>query len=173
MRGKSERIESIHFAESSGLSWWEAENEVLLPITQLWKGDSSIILMSAWDSSRDSTAKRNLSKDMQRTQVAVTKRKLINKGSTMKSTFKIAFLFSDFSYYHRKLGSVSMQILFGQKVPKNSHCAGQPSAFGGGLTAFFPSVFRCHMCYKLGRCFRSGLPFKISFAIQRQRWCHS
>ena len=30
------------------------------------------------------------------------------------------------------------------------------------------SVFRCHMCYKLGRCFRSGSPFKISFAIQRR-----
>ena len=65
------------------------------------------------------------------------------------------------------------EILFGKKIPQNSHCAGQPSAFGGGLTAFFPSVFRCHMCYKLGRCFRSGLPFKISFAIQRQRRCHS
>ena len=35
--GKSERIESIHFAESSGLSCWETEKEVLLPITQLWE----------------------------------------------------------------------------------------------------------------------------------------
>ena len=37
LRGKSERIESIHFAESLGLSCWETEKEVLLPITQLWE----------------------------------------------------------------------------------------------------------------------------------------
>ena len=37
VRGKSERFESIHFAESSGLSCWETEKEVLLPITQLWE----------------------------------------------------------------------------------------------------------------------------------------
>jgi hypothetical protein len=35
--GKSEMIESIHFAESSGLSFCETEKEVLLPITQLWE----------------------------------------------------------------------------------------------------------------------------------------
>ena len=35
--GKFERIESIHFAESSDLSCWETEKEVLLPITQLWE----------------------------------------------------------------------------------------------------------------------------------------
>ena len=33
LRGKSEKIESIHFAESSDLSCWETEKEVLLPIT--------------------------------------------------------------------------------------------------------------------------------------------
>ena len=37
VRSKSEKIESIHFAESSGLSCWETEKEVLLPITQLWE----------------------------------------------------------------------------------------------------------------------------------------
>ena len=53
--------------------------------------------------------------------------------------------------------------IFGKKIPKNSHSAGQPSApFGGGLTAFFPSVFRCHMCYKLGRCFLQ-LEFRFKY----------
>ena len=37
VRGKSEKIEGIHFAESSGLSCWETKKEVLLPITQLWE----------------------------------------------------------------------------------------------------------------------------------------
>ena len=35
MRGKSEKIESIHFAEKSGFSSLETEKEVLPPITQL------------------------------------------------------------------------------------------------------------------------------------------
>ena len=64
VRGKSEKIESIYFVESSGLSCWETEKEVLLPITQLGKEDTHIILLSAWDRSCDSTAKKNLSKDM-------------------------------------------------------------------------------------------------------------
>ena len=42
----------------------ETEKKVLLPITQLGKEDTLIILLSAWDRSRDSTAKRNLSKHM-------------------------------------------------------------------------------------------------------------
>ena len=48
----------------------------------------------------------------------------------------------------------------------------QRDGFGGEAAEIFFSstVFRCHMCYKLGRCFRSGSPFKISFAIQR---CYS
>ena len=37
LRGKSERIESIHFAESLGLRCWETEKEVLIPITQFWE----------------------------------------------------------------------------------------------------------------------------------------
>ena len=61
MKSKSERIQSIHFAESSGLRCLETEKEVLLPITQLRKGDTLTILLSAWDRSRDLTAKRNLS----------------------------------------------------------------------------------------------------------------
>ena len=40
---KSERIESIYFAENSGLT----EKEVLLPFTQLGKEDTIIILFSA------------------------------------------------------------------------------------------------------------------------------
>ena len=36
-RGKSAMIESIYFAESSGLSCWETEREVLLPTTQHWE----------------------------------------------------------------------------------------------------------------------------------------
>ena len=46
----------------------------------------------------------------------------------------------------------------------------QRDGFGGEAAEIFFSstVFRCHMCYKLGRCFRSGSPFKISFAIQRR-----
>ena len=42
----------------------ETEKEVLLPITQLGKEDTHIILLSALGRSHDSTAKRNLSKDM-------------------------------------------------------------------------------------------------------------
>ena len=57
-------IERIHFAESSGLSCWETEKEFLLPSLNFEKEDTLIILLSAWDRSRDSTAKRNLSKDM-------------------------------------------------------------------------------------------------------------
>ena len=57
---KSERIESIYFAENSGLT----EKEVLLPFTQLGKENTHIMLLSASDRSHDSTAKRNLSKDM-------------------------------------------------------------------------------------------------------------
>ena len=51
MRVKSEKIESIYFAESSGLSCWETGKEVLLPITQLGKEDTHIILLSAWNRS--------------------------------------------------------------------------------------------------------------------------
>ena len=36
VRGKSERIEIVHFTESSGLSCWDRK-KVLLPITQLWE----------------------------------------------------------------------------------------------------------------------------------------
>ena len=64
VRGKSGKIKSIYFAESSGLSCWETEKEVLLPITQLGREDTHIILLSAWDRSCDSTANENLSKDM-------------------------------------------------------------------------------------------------------------
>ena len=42
----------------------ETEKKVLLPITQLGKEETLIILLSAWDRSRDSTQKRNLSKHM-------------------------------------------------------------------------------------------------------------
>ena len=66
VRGKSERIDKIHFAESSGLSCWETEKEVPLLITQFGKEDTLLILLSAWDRSRDSKAKRNLSKHMWR-----------------------------------------------------------------------------------------------------------
>ena len=52
------------FAKSSGLNCWETEKEVLLLILSFGKEDTLIILLSAWDRSRDSTAKRNLSKDM-------------------------------------------------------------------------------------------------------------
>ena len=40
---KSEKIESIYFAENSGLT----EKEALLPFTQLGKEDTIIILLSA------------------------------------------------------------------------------------------------------------------------------
>ena len=60
VRGKSEKIKNIYFAENSGLT----EKEVLLPFTQVWKEDTIIILLSAWDRSCDSKAKRNLSKHM-------------------------------------------------------------------------------------------------------------
>jgi hypothetical protein len=40
VRGKSEKIESIHFAEISGLSCSETEKEVLLPITNFGKEDT-------------------------------------------------------------------------------------------------------------------------------------
>ena len=63
VRGKSEKIKNIYFAESPGLSW-ETEKEVLLSVTQLEKEDTHIIPLSAWDRSGDSTAKRNLSKDI-------------------------------------------------------------------------------------------------------------
>ena len=49
VRGKSEKIQSINFSESSGLSFR--------------KEDTLIILLSALDRSRDSTTKRNLSKN--------------------------------------------------------------------------------------------------------------
>ena len=45
----------------------ETEKKVLLHITQLGKEETLIILLSAWDRSRDSTQKRNLSKHMWRT----------------------------------------------------------------------------------------------------------
>ena len=37
MRGKSERIERIQLAEILGLSCWNTEKEILLPIIQLWE----------------------------------------------------------------------------------------------------------------------------------------
>ena len=47
-------------------------------------------------------------------------------------------------------------------------------AVGGCLTVYiFFGCLWCHMCYKLGRCFLSGSPFKISFAIHQRRRCHS
>ena len=49
----------------------ETEKKVLLPITQLGKEETLIILLSAWDRSRDSTQKRNLSKHMWRTLVTL------------------------------------------------------------------------------------------------------
>ena len=48
----SESIERIHFTKRSGLSCWETEKDVLLPVTQLGKEDTLIILLSAWDRSR-------------------------------------------------------------------------------------------------------------------------
>ena len=51
----------------------ETEKKVLLPITQLGKEETLIILLSAWDRSRDSTQKRNLSKHMWRTSHSVSK----------------------------------------------------------------------------------------------------
>ena len=45
----------------------ETEKKVLLPITQLGKEETLIILLSAWDRSRDSTQRINLSKHMWRT----------------------------------------------------------------------------------------------------------
>ena len=50
----------------------ETEKKVLLPITQLGKEETLIILLSAWDRSRDSKAKRNLSKHMWRSQLKTT-----------------------------------------------------------------------------------------------------
>ena len=47
----------------------ETEKKVLLPITQLGKEETLIILLSAWDRSRDSTQRINLSKHMWRTQL--------------------------------------------------------------------------------------------------------
>ena len=81
---KFARLKSIHFSQ---FFWWEVnlrglrafilqnvqgsvvetEKKVLLPITQLGKEETLIILLSAWDRSRDSTQKRNLSKHMWRT----------------------------------------------------------------------------------------------------------
>ena len=75
------RLKSKHFSQ---FFWWEVnlrglrafilqnvqgsvvetEKKVLQPITQLGKEETLIILLPAWDRSRDSTAKRNLSKDM-------------------------------------------------------------------------------------------------------------
>ena len=63
VRGKSEWIDKIHFAECSGLRP-EREEKFPLLITQLGKEDTLIILLSAWDRSRDSKAKRNLPKHM-------------------------------------------------------------------------------------------------------------
>ena len=37
VRGKSEWIDKIYFAESSDISYSETEKEVLLPITHLWE----------------------------------------------------------------------------------------------------------------------------------------
>ena len=67
MRGKSEKIDIIHFAESSGLSCWEAEKKFCYPSIRFGKEDTLTILLSAWDRSRDSAAKRNLSNHMMRT----------------------------------------------------------------------------------------------------------
>ena len=51
----------------------ETEKKVLLPITKLGKEETLIILLSAWDRSRDSKAKRNLSKHMCMTYVRILK----------------------------------------------------------------------------------------------------
>ena len=64
MRGKSEKIERIHFAENLSISCWKTEKKVLSLISRLGKEETLIILLSAWDRSRDSKAKRNLSKHM-------------------------------------------------------------------------------------------------------------
>ena len=54
----------------------ETEKKVLLPITQLGKEETLIILLSAWDRSRDSTQKRNLSKHMWRTLMVIMPQKI-------------------------------------------------------------------------------------------------
>ena len=48
--------------QNSGLTCGKTWKEVLPSITCLWERRHSLILLSAWDRSRDSTAKRNLSK---------------------------------------------------------------------------------------------------------------
>ena len=63
VRGKFERIRAFILQNVQG-SVAETEKKVLLPITQLGKEDTLIILLSAWDRPCDSTAKRNLSKHM-------------------------------------------------------------------------------------------------------------
>ena len=52
------------FAESSGLRPERQKKKVPLLITQFWKKDTIVILFSAWNRSRDSKAKRNLSNHM-------------------------------------------------------------------------------------------------------------
>ena len=59
----------------------ETEKKVLLPITQLGKEETLIILLSAWDRSRDSTQKRNLSKHMWRTLCSSYK---LNEGNWVR-----------------------------------------------------------------------------------------
>ena len=49
VRGKSEKIESIHFAESSGLSCWETKKKFCYPSLSFGKEDTLIILLSTWD----------------------------------------------------------------------------------------------------------------------------
>ena len=65
VKGKSKKIESINFAECSGLSCWNRKISSAYHHSILGKKKFVyILLLSAWDRSRDSTAKRNLSKDM-------------------------------------------------------------------------------------------------------------
>ena len=64
VRGESERIKRINFTENLSISWWDTEKKVLSLITRLGKEETLIILLSAWDRSRDSKAKRKFSKHM-------------------------------------------------------------------------------------------------------------
>ena len=55
MRDKSERIERIHFAESSGLHCEKQKNKFCYPSLNIGKEDTIVRIVSVWDRSRDST----------------------------------------------------------------------------------------------------------------------
>ena len=57
------KFDKSHFAECSGHSCWEIKKVLHYPSLILGK-KKLITLLSAWDGSRDSTAKRNLSNHM-------------------------------------------------------------------------------------------------------------